>query len=127
MNCPCQPSTKYNICCGRYHLGTLYPPTAEALSRARHSAYVLNKPIYIYNTWDESTRPPLEAVKLLMQEKYIDFKIIHKDMGLEEHDIGMVTYLATYNSSNDDPITYKELSLFKRNKGKWIFHKSERK
>ena len=125
MKCPCQSSKKYSVCCGRYHLGTLYPPTAKALSRARYSAYVLDKPGYIYNTWVEDTRPSLESIRLLMPEPFIDFQITHTDMGEEHHDIGTVTFIATLQT--DDVITaIKEVSLFKRIDGQWLYFRGDR-
>lgn len=39
--CPCTPSVLYQKCCGRYHQGAL-PSSAEALMRARYSAYALH-------------------------------------------------------------------------------------
>ena len=124
MKCPCQSSKKYSACCGRYHLGTLHPLTAEALSRARHSAYTLNKVDYIYNTWDESTRPSREAIRLLIPESLIDYQIIHTDMGEENQDIGTVTFIATMQVG-DTINNIKEVSFFKRINGQWRYFKGE--
>jgi SEC-C motif-containing protein len=54
-NCPCGSGMAYPACCGRYHRG-LPAPTAEALMRARYSAYVLYDNAFIAATWHARTR-----------------------------------------------------------------------
>ncbi len=124
MNCPCNSSSKYHACCGKFHLGNLFPPTAEALSRARYSALILNKPLYIYNTWDKSTRPLLKDIEIPKVQNctHQGFEVINKDMGLEHHDIGMVTFTTT---SKDDERPQTELGMYRRYKEKWMFFRSE--
>jgi len=123
-DCPCGSNLKYQVCCGRYHLGNLHPPTAEALMRARYSAYVLNKPDYIYHTWHEETRPDLQALRLIRNEKYIGLKILKTDLGREDDEIGTVTFVATYEEQNA-PKELKEISSFKRLNKKWVYYKGE--
>jgi SEC-C motif-containing protein len=47
------------MCCGRWHTGPdrLAAPTAEALMRSRYSAFVLDLPNYLLDTWHPDTRP----------------------------------------------------------------------
>jgi SEC-C motif-containing protein len=54
--CPCGGG-KYAECCGPYHGGLEFPPTAEALMRSRYSAYVLQRMAYVRDTWHPSTCP----------------------------------------------------------------------
>jgi SEC-C motif-containing protein len=54
-HCPCGSGLAYPACCGRYHQG-LPAPTAEALMRARYSAYVLYDNAFIAATWHARTR-----------------------------------------------------------------------
>ncbi len=126
MNCPCQSNTKYSACCGVYHHGTLFPATAETLARARHSAIFLKKHRFLYDTWDKTTRPTLLTIKIIMPEKNGEYEITNIDMGQEEHDIGMVTCVSTFKQENK-LISREDLCLFKRQDGKWAFHKSEAK
>ena len=122
MKCPCNSGKKYSICCNRYHLDHIRPPTAEALLRARYSAYVLNKNHFIFNTWHSETRPTLAYLYQLKKKNYLTLEIRNTDMGLNHHDIGSVTFHALYQ---EERITkeHNEVSLFKREKGKWLYFK----
>lgn len=57
--CPCGRPAAYAHCCGRYHAGPLHlqAPDAEALMRARYSAFVRQLGEYLQQTWHPSTRP----------------------------------------------------------------------
>lgn len=125
MQCPCQSTKKYSLCCARYHLGTLHPPTASALSRARYSAYALNKFNYIFKTWIADNRPSLESIRSSMPKSFVDYHIVKTDMGEEHHDIGTVTFVATSNT-NGVISTIQETSLFKRIDGQWQFFRGDR-
>ena len=58
--CPCRagstPARPYADCCGRWHAGAP-APDAEALMRARYSAYVLDRTDWLLATWHPTTRP----------------------------------------------------------------------
>jgi SEC-C motif-containing protein len=58
LPCPCGSGSAYASCCGRWHAGPqhLQAPSAEALMRSRYSAYVLELPDYLRETWHPSTR-----------------------------------------------------------------------
>lgn len=57
--CPCGSGHRLSACCGRYHAGApaVPAPTAEALMRARYSAFVLDRLDYLLATWHPTTRP----------------------------------------------------------------------
>ncbi|HRD71639.1 MAG TPA: YchJ family metal-binding protein [Aquimonas sp.] len=54
--CPCGSGKSYDACCGVYHGGAPVP-NAEALMRARYTAYVQRRSDFLLATWHESTRP----------------------------------------------------------------------
>jgi len=54
--CPCGLPRSYADCCGRWHAGTP-APDAEHLMRSRYSAFVLQRPQYLLDTWHPRTRP----------------------------------------------------------------------
>lgn len=56
-NCWCGAPQAYQRCCGLYHSGAERPPTAEALMRARYSAFVLRLETYLWQTWAPEHRP----------------------------------------------------------------------
>lgn len=57
--CPCGSGHRLSACCGRYHAGApaVPAPTAEALMRARYSAFVLDRLDYLLASWHPDTRP----------------------------------------------------------------------
>jgi len=121
MICPCNSGKKYSLCCNRYHLDHLNPPTAEALMRSRYSAYALNKLKYIYNTWHKDTRPDLQTLSKTNEQ--VSLTIQTTDMGLVNHDIGTVTFTKTYKEGTQLK-EHTEISYFKRENNKWMFFKS---
>lgn len=56
MHCYCGSNKNYPACCQPFHLGSKYPPTAEALMRARYSAYAIKDASYIYNTYTKKSQ-----------------------------------------------------------------------
>jgi len=48
--CPCGSQVRYEDCCGRYHSGSEIEPSAEAVMKARFSAYVKNLVTYVCDT-----------------------------------------------------------------------------
>lgn len=59
--CPCGSNLNYNECCGAYHSGKT-APTAEAVMRARYSAYVKANVDYVMSTQKDNTDfDPVEA------------------------------------------------------------------
>lgn len=48
-NCPCNPNIAYQDCCGLYHAGAK-PSSAQALMRARYSAYAKQNIEFIRDT-----------------------------------------------------------------------------
>lgn len=123
-NCPCGSSSSYKICCGPYHLGNLFPPTAEALMRSRFTAFVMNKPRYIFQTWHKDTRPTLESIRNSTTLKFTSLKVVNKDLGLADDDIGTVTFVALYKEG-EEILEFKELSSFKRVDKRWVYFKGE--
>jgi SEC-C motif-containing protein len=56
VRCPCGLPATYDTCCGRLHAGGA-AATAEALMRARYSAFVVGDAPYLLRTWHRTTRP----------------------------------------------------------------------
>jgi len=55
-NCPCGSEAAFADCCDKYLSGRAKPATAEALMRARYSAFVKGKVDFIERTHDPKTR-----------------------------------------------------------------------
>lgn len=61
MRCPCRKKSetiRYATCCEPRHAGLAPARSAEALMRARYSAFALQIAPYLLETWHPSTRPP---------------------------------------------------------------------
>lgn len=57
LACPCGSSRGLDACCGVFHDGHTPAPTAEALMRARYSAYALRRVDFLLASWHPDTRP----------------------------------------------------------------------
>lgn len=62
--CPCGSGEPFGRCCLPLHRGERQADTAEALMRARYSAYAVGDLDYIWQTWHPRTRPPQLAGRL---------------------------------------------------------------
>lgn len=72
--CPCNPSKRFNECCGKYLNGEAKAPDAETLMRSRYSAFALQRPDYIIATmkppastqfnWHDANEKKIEWVGL---------------------------------------------------------------
>jgi SEC-C motif domain protein len=56
-SCPCGAGETYDDCCGRFHRGEASAPTADALMRARYTAFAVRDADYLRETWHPRTRP----------------------------------------------------------------------
>ena len=55
--CPCLSGLQYGECCGPFHSGDAFAPTAERLMRSRYSAFAVGDADYLLATWHPTTRP----------------------------------------------------------------------
>lgn len=63
-HCPCGTSLPYDHCCGRIHNQPTLATSAEALMRARYSAFEMRLPQYLYDTLHPDQRCEDELLKL---------------------------------------------------------------
>ena len=120
--CPCSSDQPYAVCCGRYHKGKIYAPTAEALMRSRFSAYVLKEIQYIYRTWDEHNRPPLHVLREDNSQYFTQLEIISTENGKISDKTGTVEFIASYTIENSDEIhQHHEHSYFENRKNLWVY------
>lgn len=123
--CPCGSKKSYTLCCGRYHKGNIYAPTAESLMRSRYSAYILDKKQYTYRTWDENTRPTLKQLREGRSQKFIKLEIINTTKGNTNDETGTVEFIASYIMSPSNEIQkYHENGTFIQLKNRWYYVKS---
>lgn len=120
MNCTCGLEKKYLECCGVYHSGKVLAPTAEALMRARYSAFAKNQMAYLRNTTDPQALQDIdEAANQEWAERatFLKLEIIKAE---EKGTKGTVEFKALY-TVDDEEYTHHEVSTFRKQAGEWFF------
>jgi len=119
VNCPCGFGEPYESCCARYHRGAAEPPTAEALMRARYTAFALGDERFLSDTWHDSTRPaaPLLDPTLSWTGLFIADRA---GGGLLESD-GTVEFTARFRRADGSSGQLRETSRFVRVGGSWRY------
>jgi SEC-C motif-containing protein len=121
--CACGSEKDYSECCEPYIKGKKSPATAEALMRARYSAFVHHEFDYIFKTHHDSTRNELdqEGVRTWGTEsKWLGLEILSRDKGLEKDQEGSIEFRCKF-ILKDAEQSHHELSTFKKENGEWFF------
>jgi SEC-C motif-containing protein len=127
--CPCGSKKDYNQCCEPYLLGSKLAPTAEALMRARYTAFAVGNMDFISKSHHESSRKDLdmEGVKSwASNSKWLGLEILQKSKGLENDTEGKVEFICKF-IFNDQEQGHHELSTFKKEGNEWFFVDGEKK
>lgn len=121
--CPCTSGKPFDLCCGPLLEGKAKAPTAEALMRARYSAYATGNVDFIINSNEPESRENLspEAIEQWSrQSEWTGLDMVKTKKGGEADDEGTVEFKAHY-SQKRARFTHHELALFKRIDGDWFF------
>lgn len=123
-DCPCGSKLNYDACCGMYISGKALAPTAEALMRARYSAYVVHNIDFIEKTHsfdgevDEKSRE--ETRKWAEESKWLGLKILKTKDGGPNDTEGLVEFIARYERHGRRE-EHHENAAFKKVNGAWLF------
>ena len=120
MDCPCGSGMDYTACCKPFHLGKS-APTAEALMRSRYSAYVRRDGAYLHRTWAQEARPSKAALAQLSDGRWCGLTIVVATAGLADDDHGSVHFIARFVDAAGSTQQMEEISLFRRDKGRWVY------
>ena len=125
--CPCNSGMKYGECCGPILDGLKPAETAEALMRARYSAYVTEHVAFLRDS----------AVKAVQEEfdeqattswsrvaRWHGLEIIRTEKGGPGDKTGVVEFRATYTANNEF-CNHHEISTFVREADGWKFEDGE--
>lgn len=124
MSCPCGLGRAYEDCCGRYISGAEDPPTAEALMRARFTAFARKDVDYLAKTFapQSGAQAHAEAARKWVERARFDkLQVLSVVKGGADDQLGRVEFLATYT---EDGVAWDhhEVSEFARNAaGRWCF------
>ena len=117
MNCPCCSGKPYENCCEPYHLNKTLPQTAEQLMRSRYTAFAKVLPTYLMETTHESTQKNnnfSDIADWAKSNKWLKLEIVFAESN-------KVRFKAFYQDTNGDVYEHDELSIFKRENGKWFY------
>lgn len=121
--CACGSELEYNKCCGVFHKGDQKPKTAEALMRARYSAFVNNEIEFIASTHVPGTKDfdIDEAREWATTSSWKGLEIIRTTKGLESHSEGIVEFKALYSDKDEKDYLHHEVASFKKINDQWYF------
>jgi SEC-C motif-containing protein len=118
-SCPCGLGEPYESCCARYHRRAVEPPTAEALMRARYTAFALGDEQFLSDSWHPSTRPggPFVDPTLTWTGLFITGRTAG---GMLEPE-GTVEFTARFRRADGTSGRLRETSRFVRVGGSWRY------
>lgn len=122
--CPCGSGKNYKDCCEPVIKGTVKAETAEALMRARYSAYVKTEIDFIaqscYRKEGEEDIDMAETKRWSEKSTWLGLKIYGVKAGLKADEEGVVEFSAYYilDGMKDE---HHETANFKKINGSWFY------
>ena len=121
--CPCGSSRSIASCCDAIITGKFEAATAEELMRSRYVAFTKADIDYLMRSHHSRTRP-LKDQKSIQRwaasVQWMGLIILNTNAGTKEDDTGHVEFRALY-LENGQMQEIHENSLFKKEKGKWVY------
>ena len=121
--CPCHSGKAFGDCCGPILDGSQKALTAEALMRARYSAYATDNTDFLYASCGEEAREEFDvegAHKWSRGSVWTGMEVLATEAGGVNDDEGIVEFIANY-SVKQRPFAHHERSTFRRIEGEWRF------
>ena len=123
--CPCGSGKKYGECCEPIIKGVAKASRAEALMRARYTAYEKQEIDFIINSCEEGEK--IAEIDRKATEEWAKnsvwhgLKILRAEKGGESDEEGMVDFEATYTSKSGLRDIHHEIAYFKKINGEWLY------
>ncbi|MBI3298372.1 MAG: YchJ family protein [Elusimicrobia bacterium] len=121
--CPCGTGRPLASCCGPYHSGKASPPTAEALMRARYSAYATGKVDFVEKTLAPESRKDFDreaSKKWAAESAWKGLEIVAVKGGGAKDEQGVVNFVARFSQGETD-YEHREIAQFRKENGAWWF------
>ena len=121
--CPCTSGKTFGACCGPVLSGKAPALTAEALMRARYSAYATGAVDFLYESSGPEVRAEFNEETTREWSKTAVWKgleILETEKGGENDEEGYVSFVARY-AAQDKDCEHCESAYFKKIDGKWRF------
>ncbi|GHU49567.1 UPF0225 protein [Spirochaetia bacterium] len=125
--CPCGSGLDYSACCEPIIKNAQDPLTAEALMRARYSAYVEHEIQYIINTCINKGKDDIDEKQTRNwseKSKWLGLTIIACEKGGFVDEEGSVEFEASYEMNGLRDV-HHEKAKFKKKQGKWMYSEGE--
>ncbi|MBK8980293.1 MAG: YchJ family protein [Planctomycetes bacterium] len=124
MECPCGSGRSHADCCEPYLTGAAWPETAEALMRARYSAFATGRVEFIRESHEPGSRDEVDddATRQWSQSaEWQGIEVLATDGGGPDDDEGTVEFVAHY-SVKGTAHPHHEVATFQRgDDGRWYF------
>ena len=121
--CPCGSGKVYAKCCQLYHDGNP-APSAEALMRARYSAYCLGQENYLVHTWHPGSRPKRINLSSDSAIEWVKLDIIRAEQGGTNDKLGIIEFKAFYTIDGKTGHLH-ETSNFVKEDNQWYYFDGE--
>ena len=125
--CPCNSGLSYGECCGPILDGSKKAETAEALMRARYSAYVTEHISFLRDSAVKSVQDEFDekaSTAWSRAAQWHSLEIIRTEKGGKDDATGVVEFRATY-TANGEFCNHHEVSTFVREPDGWKFEDGE--
>lgn len=123
--CPCGSEIELAQCCLPLIQGKAQASTAEALLRARYTAFTRGDVDFVMSTHHTRTRHEVKRDEIEDWSKTSDWqglKIVQIENGKKEDDQGTIVFSAHYTDRNDGKNhDHWEKSFFEKENGQWRF------
>lgn len=123
-SCPCKSGKSLAQCCAPYLDGRAKSKTAEALLRARYTAFATGKIDYLLATHHPDKRADVSRGTIEEWSKgsdWLGLTLVESTQGGTNDDEGTIEFVASYRQAGKD-INHHEVALFKRHAGAWYFY-----
>ena len=122
--CPCGSENPFSECCEPLITGARPAETAEALMRARYSAYVTEQVDFILETTHPEQRDQYTTSGIrrwAQKSEWRGLTILDTENGTPDDDAGTVEFVAEYYDEGRRR-RHHEIAQFRRHEGAWYFH-----
>jgi SEC-C motif-containing protein len=121
--CYCGSGLEFDACCGPVLDGSRPASTAEALMRARYSAFVTHQAEFLHQSLHPQHRDDHDVAatrRWAERSQWLGLQILATQGGGEEDTQGSVEFIATYKE-RDLVKHHHEISTFRKADGTWYF------
>ena len=123
MDCPCGSGSAYAACCEPLITGQREADTAEALMRARYTAYARAETEFLLASLHPDNRDEHEPDKIRAwaeESKWHGLEILGTEAGGPADETGYVEFVAEYTYDSERS-HHHERAVFSRHEGRWYF------